>query len=53
MASRPVGEDQLAPRQSPDFARKQRVRLKAGAVDIMHELQKPLGQVEVLLHQPA
>ena len=53
MASRPVGEDQLPPRQPADFAREQRVRLEAGAVDIVHELQKALGQVDVLLHQPA
>ena len=51
MASRPVGEDQLAPRQSCDFARKQRVGFEAGPVDIVNELQKALSLVDVLLQQ--
>jgi hypothetical protein len=31
--------------------REYRVRFKAGAVDIVNKVQKPLRQVDVLLHQ--
>jgi hypothetical protein len=53
MASRPVCEDQLASRQSPDFASKDGVRFEAGAVDIVDKVEKALSKIDMFQHQPA
>src|SRR6185312_5255010 len=53
MAPRSAGEDQLAPRQFADLARKERIRLQARAVNIVNEFQKALSLGAVLQREPA
>ena len=52
MVSRAVGEDEFAPGQPLDLAREDRIRLQRRAVDVMHELEKSLGLIDMVHREP-
>ena len=51
MFARAIGEDELAPRQGRDGSGERMVGLQAGAVDVVHELQKLGGADVIFQHQ--